>query len=446
MKLIHLLIRHLAISLTLILGLWAWLFYLFLNQYLMERVDKNLKDYASEQISLYLSNADQFPLLKDEDETGTYPYSIIPLTDTLTGYQNVETYSHSLQTTRKKKGNDEYRNYYTVFYDRYSTPYLFRTWTRIDQEKNILDKAFLWIVLLYIGILTLTLTISYLVIEKNMQPLYRLISKLKSYQVQNDFNPDNFKQDISVKTREFLILYAAVENQLLKISQMYRQQKEFVDNAAHEMQTPLAVSMNRLEQMMQRPDLNEKQLGEIIHIHNTLRKLSRLQKDMLRLSRIENGAYQEKESIDIVSLAQESVSTLQEIFEHKKLDCKLTGNCILDMNPSLAQLLVHNLIRNAFVHAPFSSYIHIRMSPEGFSVSNPGEKALDREFIFKRFAQATQSEGTSGLGLSICQAICRQSGLSLDYFFISNHEGPLNRDVSYGGTHLFTVKKMNSDH
>ena len=44
---------------------------------------------------------------------------------------------------------------------------------------------------------------------------------------------------------------------------MYNQQKQFVENASHELQTPLAICMNKLELLSEDPDCTEEQLSEI---------------------------------------------------------------------------------------------------------------------------------------------------------------------------------------
>lgn len=428
MKLTRLLLNRMSISLTIILGLWAVLFYIYLNRHIYRLADMGLRSYATEQITSYLTHPENFPLLKDLNETGQYSHSIIPLSNLgpAPGEKLVDgkvpIYTSGEKAFRKT------RSYYTVFRNAHDEALLFRAWTDVEDEEKLLHNALGWIIVIFIGVLITVLCVSYLVIERNMQPLYMMVERLKGYRLGDSFH----KVENPGKVKEFQILNHTVDQLFQRSSHLYQQQKELVDNAAHELQTPLAVSMNHLEQMMQHPGLDQEMMKEIVQVHNTLRKLSRLQKDLLRLSRIENGAYTDVQPIDLQNLIEDSVNDLKDIFSHKQLDCHIQINHPYQwiMNPSLSQLLVHNLIRNAFIHTSPGRKIEINLDGQEFQVANPGENPLDKEIIFRRFSRTSHKEGSSGLGLSIAQAICQQSNLELDYQF----------DL-VARMHIFTVKE-----
>lgn len=86
-----------------------------------------------------------------------------------------------------------------------------------------------------------------------------------------------------------------------------------------------------------------------------------------------------------------------------------------------------NLLKNAFVHGDAGGEIVVTLSPHGLRVENSGAAGpLDAAHLFERFYQGTKKEGSTGLGLSIAEAICRLSGLRIEY--------------AYGaGMHRFTV-------
>jgi signal transduction histidine kinase len=108
-----------------------------------------------------------------------------------------------------------------------------------------------------------------------------------------------------------------------------------------------------------------------------------------------------------------------EIFSHKKITVETTFSDKLEwkMNPTLAETLVSNLLKNAFVHNYEGGHIHIYCTTHQFIVSNSGSKEeLDKNKIFERF-YSTKTNGSSGLGLAIVRAICEISHLNVNYHF-----------------------------
>ena len=80
-----------------------------------------------------------------------------------------------------------------------------------------------------------------------------------------------------------------------------------------------------------------------------------------------------------------------------------------------------DLIKNAFVHNVDKGMIHIIVEENSIKFSNSGSLvALDGKRVFERFYQGIKKEGSTGLGLAIATAICRQFNLSLNYTFENN--------------------------
>ena len=90
------------------------------------------------------------------------------------------------------------------------------------------------------------------------------------------------------------------------------------------------------------------------------------------------------------------------------------------MNPSLAASLVSNLLKNAYVHGDKGGTVSVTVAPHELRVCNSGGGgALDAEHIFERFYQGTKKESSTGLGLSIVDAVCRLYGLRVGYSYIN---------------------------
>ena len=95
----------------------------------------------------------------------------------------------------------------------------------------------------------------------------------------------------------------------------------------------------------------------------------------------------------------------------------------------LANMLITNLLKNAFVHNVESGMLRIEIQKEYFSIQNSGVSTpLDSVKIFQRFYQQQKNEGNTGLGLAIADAVCKHSALALEYIYHTGvHEFCISR-------------------
>ena len=189
------------------------------------------------------------------------------------------------------------------------------------------------------------------------------------------------------------------------------------------MQTPLAICRNRLEMLVDDGSaLTEAQLGEILKVQGTLDYLVRLNRSLLLLSKIENGQFPETEQVDFNAQVRRTAEDMEEIYAGREMRFELheQGHLFVRMNPSLAASLVSNLLKNAYVHGDRGGTVSVTVAPHELRVCNSGGGgALDAEHIFERFYQGTKKEGSTGLGLSIVDAVCRLYGLRVGYSYIN---------------------------
>ena len=279
--------------------------------------------------------------------------------------------------------------------------------------------AVLFIALLIIGIR---------VISRNMRPLFALLNWMEHY-IPGSKN-GNIPSDTDVL--EFKRLATVAQQAVDRFEHQYEERKMFIGNVSHELQTPLAVCSNRLEILLDRPDLNEEMAGELIKLQRSLRHLIKLNKTLLLLSRIENKQYPDKKIIDIGALLSETINENNEIWSFKNIVAKIEkkGEFTASINEQMASVLVGNLVKNAYVHSTEGSSIEIKIDSTGFCISNPGESPLDDTKIFHRFYQPNgRREGSTGLGLALAYSVCNNNNLTISYSFTNNH-------------HTFTVSKQ----
>lgn len=228
---------------------------------------------------------------------------------------------------------------------------------------------------------------------------------------------------------EFRRLSAAAQQAVDRSEALFEQQKHFIGNASHELQTPLAVLGNRIEWLLDNTEPTEKQMEELLKMQRTLRQIVRLNKTLLLLTKIDNGQFPESSEVDLAAVVGEQVALYDEIYAGRGIACTVFAPeaFVVRMNESLASTLVTNLLKNAYLHTAEGGAVGVELRDRTLTVTNDGTAPLDAEHIFERFYQGARKEGSTGLGLALVSAVGRYYGLRIDYRF-------------EGGRHRFSVR------
>ena len=219
---------------------------------------------------------------------------------------------------------------------------------------------------------------------------------------------------------EFRKLNEAAIRNAERSEHIFEQQKQFIGNASHEMQTPLAICRNRLEMLMEDDSLSEAQLEELIKTHQTLEHITKLNKSLLLLSKIDNGQFSDTRTVEFNSMLKRYIEDYKEVYGYREIELTLDEQGIFraEMNESLAVALITNLLKNAFVHNVDGGHIRIEITGHSMTFRNSGAgRPLDATHIFERFYQGSKKEGSTGLGLAIADSICKLQHLTLRYYF-----------------------------
>ena len=209
--------------------------------------------------------------------------------------------------------------------------------------------------------------------------------------------------------REFRLLGDVACDMANRSHKAYEEQKQFIENASHELQTPLAIARGKLELLAESDGMTEEQLKEIDSIYATLGRAVKLNKALLLLSRIENGQYAETEDVSVDELLDELLPDLMDIYEHKQIRLeRLKGDApfVIRCNASLAHILVTNLVKNALLHNLDGGRLVVQTTPVSLVVKNSGTAPLDGAMLFKRFAHSVdRKKESTGLGLAIAKEL-----------------------------------------
>ncbi|HVY73639.1 MAG TPA: HAMP domain-containing sensor histidine kinase [Puia sp.] len=286
-----------------------------------------------------------------------------------------------------------------------------------DLLGSILLVETLLLILLMGGVLLINRATS----KRIWKPFYVALNNVKNFELNKNSNAEFKKSDIE----EFEVLNKAIYNLFSRSYETYLQQKEFTENASHELQTPLAIFQNKLELLMQTTPLTEEQAGLIQDMESTNLRLGRLNKSLLLLAKIENHQFGDEELVNVTTLAVGIVQQFSEQASEARISIKETYKNALTVkaNRSLVEILIINLLTNAIRYNRTPGEITIAIDNTTLAVCNTGINTPLDEKIFERFYKAdsniNHTEGT-GLGLAIVENICRLFDFRLAYGFKDN--------------------------
>ena len=419
MKLIYRVTIRLSAILLPILLLWAAVFYYSMVHEINDETDDSLEDYATMLIRRTLTNH-ELPGQSD-GSNNTYSIELLPggtCTGPILEFEDRQVY------IPEKRETEPARTLRMSFSDSDGNNWLLTVSTPTFEREDLL-LAVLWHLVALYAILVITiLAVTSIVFNYSMQPLYRLLRWLDGYSLGNGV------EDLPMCTHieEFRILTESARSTIARAEENFERQKQFIGNASHELQTPLAVLGTRIEWMIDNTPLTEEQFAELTKMRQSLHRLSRLNRTLLLISKIENSQFNEVHDVDIVELIDNELEIYKEIYAGKEITCstQLPAQFIAAMDESLATTLVTNLLKNAFLYTTQGGTIRISMDKEILTVENSGTEPLDATRLFDRFYTGG-ANGSTGLGLALVKSIAEFYKFNLDYTY-------------KGGMHCFTVK------
>lgn len=426
MKLFHLVLWRISLALIVVLTVWAGFFYMAVVEEVNDEVDDTLEDYSEGLIIRALSGEDM-PTASNGSNNQYYLYEV---SESYAASHPQITYRDEMVFITEKSETEPARVLITIFRTEDERYMELVVYTPTIEKLDLLRAILGWIIFLYVLLLLIILSINIWVFRKNMKPLYVLLKWLDTSQLGKKNEP----LENTTKITEFRKLNAATMAFAERGEKLFEQQKTFIGNASHEMQPPLAICRNRLEMLMEDETLTEHQLNELIKTHQTLENLTRMNRSLLLLCKIENGQFVDTRSVCLNDILAHYLDDYKEVYAYRNITVTVTtdSSFCVEMNDSLVSVLVTNLLKNSFVHNIDGGFIYIKITANTFEISNTGEKPLDRERIFERFYQGQKKEGSTGLGLALVDSICKANHLKIDYTYVENR-------------HIFTISKQNSE-
>jgi signal transduction histidine kinase len=255
---------------------------------------------------------------------------------------------------------------------------------------------------------------NYLINRKIWQPFLINLQRLKSYSVSS-------KEDLllaSSHINEFEEMNSVLNELAAKAKKEYTALKEFTGNASHEIQTPLSIIQSRLESISQY-QLEPEIARYIIDAKQATNRLSRVNKGLLLLAKLENNDFPDRELFDLKDVLNSQINLMEDLLINKGMviDRQIKSKEV-NASPFLLEILFSNLLSNIVAHSPLNAGVSISLNSRRIVFSNEGEKLTFPESrLFSRFGKGIDDYKGNGLGLSIVKQICTVNGWDISYSY-----------------------------
>lgn len=410
MKLFPYIFIRIALSLIVILSAWAYLFYRIIVTEFTDETDETLSEFSEQLISRSLANEVLPQNYKGTNNEFFFRSVSKAYADTKPhiSFEDKDVYIHS---SKEKEPARIMRTIYYVGQGKYKELTVYTpTIEKLDLRRSILFGM----IILFTSLTCILLLVITISLKRSIRPLHKLLDKIKEYRLGNSTPITRSESSV----QEFDTIYDDIMMFIRRNEEVYEQQKLFIGNASHEIQTPLAIAMNRIEQLMNQ-DLKEEHLVELDKIYSTLHRLDRLNKELLLLCRVENRQFTDIANICFNDIFHQLSVDYEEVFASRRINLEVEVNQTFcaSFSTVLASTLMAIMLKNAYTHTTIGGTIIIRFYTDGIQFLNSGESPLPSDRIFEYFYHDKNSESSVGIGLPLAQSICKYSGYTLKYSF-----------------------------
>jgi signal transduction histidine kinase len=259
------------------------------------------------------------------------------------------------------------------------------------------------------------------------KPFNKILNHMRAYKVgQKDID------HVQTSTSEFIRMQNLFNKMVNRIDEDYNNLKEYTENMAHEIQTPLTVIRNKAENLLGDEDMMRKHGPDIKIIFDETNYLSRLGQSLNLFTKIENREFRNAREIFTEPVINKHLTAVSDSIQLKnlKVEKHLSSDHTLFLDPILLDILLKNMLRNAIQYASTEGPVVIKSTANQFIFSNYGEPLpFPESKLFIRFQHNSSSKKSLGLGLAIVKKICDLNNLAIIYAYQQNQ-------------HIFIIQKQ----
>jgi len=276
--------------------------------------------------------------------------------------------------------------------------------------------------------IVISLMLMTLIIVMSLRPLVRLRDEMET-RAPDDLSPI----DEGELPSEVVPLVQAVNRHMQRYEAQARAQSQFLDDASHQLRTPLSVLRTQITYALRESDPQELRAA-LSAMHEGLERAIRMTNQMLALARARDVALTQanlvSEQVDLAEIAESVLRTLLPIARTRQLDCGLeraTDPVLVRGAEWLLREALLNLVDNAIRYSPPGGTVTVMVKTEGkqavLSVQDEGPGMSDEDIAragvrFRR-ARAGKNLPGAGLGLAIIRTITDIHGATLTFERVS---------------------------
>lgn len=284
------------------------------------------------------------------------------------------------------------------------------------QQSVLVNNVIRIMLFVFAGLFIITLLFNWLISKRLWKPFKQSLEKIRSAELQQ---MEAVRFNSNTHVQEFNELNNSLNAMADKIHNDYISMKEFTEDAAHEMQTPLAVAQSKMELLLQDANLTDRQVESIAQAGEAIKRLGKLNQSLLLLAKIENNQYETREAISLTAVTKKYLKLFDELIKDRQItiDTRFENDFMLNLHPLLADSLISNLLGNAVRYNYNGGRISITVTASRYSISNSSHlPAIETGLLFKRFKKIKYEGNTSnGLGLAIVKKIADTHNMNIVY-------------------------------
>lgn len=249
----------------------------------------------------------------------------------------------------------------------------------------------------------------------SLRPLRQLADTIAK-RPEGDLSPIGFH----AKYTELKPLEKALDDLLTQLRERLARERAFVQDAAHELRTPLAVMAAQAHAMARTEDAAARAQSQQ-YLEQAIERASHVSSQLLSLAAMDEAAQQPQQTLDLAHWVRQQLVARANTAIRKDIELSLDAPDVLTRTVDVVALesVLTNLLDNAIRYGRANGSVHVTVraaQSQGFELvisdDGPGIPEAERERVFERFYRVPgQNESGSGLGLAIVlQAARRMRG------------------------------------
>ncbi|MGD0281575.1 MAG: sensor histidine kinase N-terminal domain-containing protein [Dissulfurispiraceae bacterium] len=300
--------------------------------------------------------------------------------------------------------------YYLPSKSQSKRPVLVQAAETLNKRKIMANEILTALVLPQLLLILSALLVVWFGIGKGLQPLQHLRREITA-RSHRDLSP----VEGGHAPMEVLPIIESINGLMARLDKAMSAQQRFVSNAAHQLRTPVAGLITRIDLALRQTD-RESLLHSLQQLRMSAERIARLVSQMLDLAKVGHEANRmpELKPLNLTETVQEVTKAWFSIALGKKIDIGYEGpneEIMINGDKFLIKILLDNLLDNALRYSPPGSSVTTKLEKNGSIIlsvedNGPGIPVEERDSVFQRFYRilGNNVEG-SGLGLSIVKEI-----------------------------------------